>query len=414
MKKLFDLEKPIITSLLETDTYKIRMLYFIWKFFPNLKTQFGFTNRTTGVPLAFALDVQKLREEINYVRTLQFTDAEIDFIRRNENYPEEFLQFLKDLSLSDILIDVSVDGQLIIETDEDVWARTTLWELIVLPIVSELRMRQIVFDSGINEKDLICEGERRLREKMMLLQNEKIRALQFGLRRRASGLWERRATELSSDFSPQVITAVSNMKIAMEQNMPYGGTNAHELTMALNALRWNDGPDAAMQSQYEVFEKWFELYGDPVRIILPDTFGSRQFLDNIPRTLLERASGFRQDSGDPVEFGEWIIEAWKGVGVNPKARTLFFSDGLTAEKMIRLNTIFSDRVSVLFGWGTNFSNDIGIGNSLSIVMKLVRAAGNPAVKLSDNIAKAIGPVDAVARNKVIYGYNVSLNELCVY
>lgn len=45
MKKLFDYNRPIITSLLETDTYKIRMLYFIWTFFPELKTKFAFRNR---------------------------------------------------------------------------------------------------------------------------------------------------------------------------------------------------------------------------------------------------------------------------------------------------------------------------------------------------------------------------------
>jgi nicotinate phosphoribosyltransferase len=82
--------------------------------------------------------------------------------------------------------------------------------------------------------------------------------------------------------------------------------------------------------------------------------------------------------------------------------------------MLKLQGEFGNQINVLFGWGTNFSNDTGFVNPISIVMKLVRAGGNDAVKLSDNIAKAIGQKDAINRNKKLFGYNVTLNEKCVY
>jgi len=414
MKKLFNLDRPIIGSLLETDTYKIRMLYFIWNFFPLLKTKFAFTNRTTAVQLAKEIDLVQLREQLDVAAELQLKDDEIDFLRQNEKYSEKFLQFLKNLELSEIAVECNVNGQLTIETGEDYWARTTLWELIVLPIVNELYVRGVLEKNNISDADIITEGERRLRNKAGLLRSTGVKALQFGLRRRLSGAWEKHMTEMALELMPDVIVAASNIKLARELGVPYGGTNAHELSMALNALRWHESGEKAWNSQYEVFEKWFELFDDPLRIILPDTFGSKQFLDNISEKLAYQANGFRQDSGDPVEFGNAVLAMWKRFGINSADKTLFFSDGLNAGKMLELYGEFGGKVNVLFGWGTNFSNDTGFVKPLSIVMKLVKAGGNDAVKLSDNIAKAIGEEEAIERNKKLFGYDVTLDERCVY
>ncbi len=414
MKKLFNTNQPIITSLLETDTYKIRMLYFIWTFFPELKTKFVFTNRTTAVRLAEEIDLGQLREELGAVATLRFRPEEIAFLRKQEKYPEEFWQFLARLELSDITVEKWRDGQLVIETAEDYQVKTTLWELIVLPIVNELYARQMLKQAQVSEREVIKAGEERLRAKAEMLQGTGVRALQFALRRRLSAWWERQMTEISLDLMPGVLVAVSNMLLAQKLGVPYGGTNAHELTMGLNALRWREGPEQAWQAQYEVFKKWFQLFPEEQRIILPDTFGSKQFLDNIPEELIREAMGFRQDSGDPIEFGYWVLEMWQRFGINPLERTLLFSDGLKPEKMLRLYQEFNQLTKVLFGWGTNFSNDTGFVKALSIVMKLVRAGGNDAVKLSDNLAKAIGQPRAIARNKKLFGYEVSFTEECVY
>ena len=238
--------------------------------------------------------------------------------------------------------------------------------------------------------------------------------MQFGLRRRLSGPWEKHLTQMALEIMPETIVAVSNMALARELGAAYGGTNAHELSMALNAIRWKEGRQAAWQAQYEVFEKWFQLFNGQARIILPDTFGSKQFLENIPLELGQQAMGFRQDSGDPLEFGGWVLDMWKRFEIETQTRTLFFSDGLKAEKMLRINAEFRARAKVLFGWGTNFSNDTGFVQALSIVMKLVMADGNPAVKLSDNLAKAIGKPEAVARNKKLFGYANTFNEKCEY
>ena len=70
------------------------------------------------------------------------------------------------------------------------------------------------------------------------------------------------------------------------------------------------------------------------------------------------------------------------------------------------------RINVSIGWGTNLTNDFvgcasggadGDLRAFSIVCKVVEAEGRPAVKLSDNPNKEIGPPDEIARYRRVFG-----------
>ena len=88
---------------------------------------------------------------------------------------------------------------------------------------------------------------------------------------------------------------------------------------------------------------------------------------------------------------------------------MIFSDGLDVDKIIELQTQFSGRVRVSFGWGTLLTNDFrGLtpGDGLapfSLVCKAVSANGRATVKLSDNPRKAMGPQDQIDRYKRVFG-----------
>ena len=72
---------------------------------------------------------------------------------------------------------------------------------------------------------------------------------------------------------------------------------------------------------------------------------------------------------------------------------------------------FHGRVRMSFGWGTNLTNDFrgcapdatGGLEPISLVAKVVTANGRPAVKLSDNPAKATGDPAEIARYVRIFG-----------
>ncbi len=124
-------------------------------------------------------------------------------------------------------------------------------------------------------------------------------------------------------------------------------------------------------------------------------------------------NGLRQDSGDPVAFGERAIEFYRGLGIDPATKTVVFSDGLDPATIVALQRQFAGRIKVAYGWGTNLTNDCGFG-ALSLVVKVHRAGGRPTVKLSDNVAKAMGPAAEVERYKRVFGHVDGQNQDCVY
>jgi nicotinate phosphoribosyltransferase len=72
---------------------------------------------------------------------------------------------------------------------------------------------------------------------------------------------------------------------------------------------------------------------------------------------------------------------------------------------------FDGKVRMAFGWGTNLTNDfegcspdLNTGlDPISIVIKVSQANGHPAVKLSDNPAKATGTPEEIARYIHLFG-----------
>ena len=145
-------------------------------------------------------------------------------------------------------------------------------------------------------------------------------------------------------------------------------------------------------------------------VALPDAFGTAAFLRNAPDWVADW-TGFRPDSMPPIEAGEQIIAWWQEHGRDPREKLLVFSDGMDIETIERTYHHFHGRVRMSFGWGTNLTNDFrgcdpagGAGlEPISLVAKVMQADGQPAVKLSDNPAKATGTTAEVARYLRIFG-----------
>jgi nicotinate phosphoribosyltransferase len=208
-------------------------------------------------------------------------------------------------------------------------------------------------------------------------------------------------------------TGSSNCSIAMKRDIEAIGTNAHELPMVYAALAEDDAELAA--APYRVLENWQHDYDGNLRIILPDTYGTKGFLKRAP-DWLAAWTGIRIDSGMPEEGAETAIAWWESHGQDPREKLVIFSDGLDVERIEALYARFHGRVKLSFGWGTLLTNDFrGLAPDdalapFSLVCKAVSANGRPTVKLSDNPAKAIGPADEVARYKRVFGVGAQVAE----
>src|SRR3712207_5463216 len=166
---------------------------------------------------------------------------------------------------------------------------------------------------------------------------EKIQALKglpelsiadFGTRRRHGFLWQDWCVQAMIEGLGPSFLGTSNCLIAMRREVEAVGTNAHELPMVYAALADTDEELAA--APYRVLADWQEDYEGNLRVILPDTYGTTNFLKHAP-DWVAAWTGIRIDSKDPIEGGEEAIDWWLSRGQNPKEKLAIFSDGLDVD-----------------------------------------------------------------------------------
>ena len=405
---------PIVRSLLDTDFYKLLMLQMIRHLHPDVDATFTLINRTTSVRLADIIDEGELRAQLDHARTVRFGKKELIWLAGNSFYGQDrmfapdFIRWLADFRLPDYELR-TVDGQFELRF-EGPWTHTTMWEIPALTIVNELRARAALRDRGRFALDVIyARAKAKLWDKVERLRDLPDLVLSdFGTRRRHGFLWQRWCVEALKEGLGSRFIGTSNVLLAMDNDLEAIGTNAHELPMVRAALATDDAGVAA--APYQVLDDWRRHYGGNLLIALPDAFGTAAFLANAPDWVADW-TGFRPDSAPPIEGGEQIIRWWQAHGRDPKTKLLIFSDGMDIDTIEATYRHFHGRVRMSFGWGTNLTNDFrdcdpdGMAGlePISLVAKVTRANGRPAVKLSDNPAKATGDPAEIERYLRIFG-----------
>ena len=405
---------PIVRSLLDTDFYKLLMLQMIRHLHPEVQATFALINRTKTVRLADTIDEGELRAQLDHARTVRFSKKELIWLAGNSFYGQErmfapdFLRWLAEFRLPEYEL-ARVDGQFELRFAGP-WTHTTMWEIPALTIINELRSRAATKDMGRFALDILyARAKAKLWNKV-----ERLRTLpdlvlsDFGTRRRHGFLWQRWCVEALKEGLGDRFIGTSNVLLAMDNDLEAIGTNAHELPMVLAALADDDAGVAA--APYRVLDDWRRHYGGNLLIALPDAFGTTSFLAHAPDWVADW-TGFRPDSAPPIEGGEQIIRWWQAHGRDPRDKLLIFSDGMDVDSIEATYRHFDGRVRMSFGWGTNLTNDFRDcapdGTTalapISLVAKVTTANGRPAVKLSDNPAKATGDPAAIARYLAIFG-----------
>ncbi len=406
-------DEPIIRSLLDLDFYKLTMVQLVWKWFRNIPARYAFKNRTKSVGLADFIDENELREELESVLALRFKDDELDYLRESPHIPrglfcEEFIAFLGGLKLCPFVLrregagfDIQVIGN---------WSEATLWETLILSVVNELYYRSVLQRQGTLEFAAWQEGTARLGKKIDILRAyPDIKFSEFGTRRRFSRKWQKQVTRKLKEAIPSQIVGTSNVLLAKELVLPPIGTFAHEMYMIFSGIFHDD----IRGSHNKVLQYWWDMYGEPLSVALTDTYGSDFFFQDFTPHQARLWRGLRQDSGDPIEFGEKAIRFYQGLGIDPNSKLMVPSDGLDINTILRIANHFRGRIKLAYGWGTDLTNDLGFP-PLSLVVKAVEANGYGTVKLSDNLAKAMGSQEDIESFKAIFGHTVTASEECKY
>jgi nicotinate phosphoribosyltransferase len=433
---------PVTRSLLDTDFYKLLMLQFIWKHFPKTQVSFSLLNRSSEVPLGNLFAIQDLTQQMEHVRRLRFRKSELVWLAGNTFYGRRgifepaFLEWLeRDFKLSDYTLSVK-DGQFHLSFD-GLWTETTMWELYALSIIDELRTRANVKRLSEFGLDILyARAKTKLWSKIERLRDVPgLSIADFGTRRRHSFLWQEYVVNAMASNLGRSFIGTSNAFLAHKHDLEAIGTNAHEIPMVLAALAPDD--QALKASQYRVLELWQNTYEGELRIMLPDTFGTTQFLQGAPGWAADW-TGQRIDSKNPYVAGDEYIEWLKARGRVPQDKLIIASDALDVDDILGLHAYFGGalqagtttgdfraaadflekrkwipgrRIRFSAGWGTLLTNDFRgcdpIGGSsfdpISLICKVSTVEGRPAVKLSDNYAKALGPPSEIERYQRVFG-----------
>ena len=365
----------IIQSLLDTDLYKFTMMQVVLHHFPAAQVEYRYRCRTPGVNLRPYLN--EIREEIGALCRLQFTADELAYLGSLRFIKSDFIDFLGLFHLPGKCIAVT-EGQRDGEIDITVrgpWLHTILFEIPVLAIVNEVYFRNVCKNPGW------AEGRERLQHKMALVLDapdlREFRVAEYGTRRRFSHAWHEEVILTMKAQMGEHFAGTSNVCFAMKHGVLPLGTMAHEYLQACQAL----GP-RLRDSQVFALETWAKEYRGDLGIALSDVYGLEAFLRDFDMYFCKLFDGARHDSGDPFEWGERMIAHYDSNRVDPRTKTLIFSDALTFPRAIELTRRFAGRCKTAFGIGTNLTNDLG-HEPLQIVMKMVRCNGQPVAKVSD-------------------------------
>ena len=370
---------PIIISLLDTDLYKFTMNQVMFHKHTNLNGVYLFKCRNKDVKFTPEM-VTEINAQIDHLCTLRFTDEELDYLNSIPFIKSDYVEFLRlwHPIRKYVTCYGNPDGTLYMEVNGPLFSAMQ-FEIYLLEIVNE-----VYFRMKYDYLTLVESARAKLNEKIEGFKSGKytFKFAEFGCRRRLSREWQDYVVKelLQTGFC----VGTSNVYLAMKYGCKPIGTYAHEYVQMFQGV---PGVTLAYTNKIAM-EEWFDEYQGDLGTALTDTLGTDLFLMDFNKLQAMCYTGVRHDSGDPIEWGEKIIAHYEKLGIDPKTKTLLFSDGLNFDKAQEIYDYFHERINVSFGIGTYLSNDTNV-DSLNIVIKLQYVNGHPVAKLSDNPGKTM-------------------------
>ncbi|MCR5613708.1 nicotinate phosphoribosyltransferase [Treponema sp.] len=386
--------KPIITSLLETDLYKFSMGQAIYHQFPSYKTRWTFKCRNENVKFTPEM-IEEIKAQIKSFCDVRFTEDELLYLMSIEWLHEDYIDHLRlwKPRYADFEISDNSPCGLFLEAT-GTWLNTSMYEIPILAIINE-----VYFRMAYNYDELFVQYKRKLEQKKNWLIDGTYNLgsfSEFGLRRRLSAEAQELAVKNLCDsngkYKDSFCVGTSNVFLAKKYNVKPVGTMAHEFIMCVG--QGNPMYNPAYSNKLAM-EAWTKEYGVLNGTYLTDTIGDVTAHIDMGYTFSICFSGVRHDSGDPYEWGEAWIKHYEALynkyhdeRVNPKTKTLLFSDSLNFERASKLYEHFKDRIKVAFGIGTYIANDTDV-EPLNIVMKVSECNERPVAKLSNAMGKTM-------------------------
>lgn len=369
----------IITSLLETDAYKFSMGQAIYHQFSDYKTTWSFKCRNEDVHFTKEM-VDEIKRQLLLYTELRFKEDELEYLHNITWIKGSYVDFLRlwKPRYEDFTISDDAECGLSIET-KGTWLNTSMYEIPTLAIVNE-----VYFRMAYDYDKLMESFKNRLDAKIAKLESGEYDLAafsEFGMRRRLSGEAQDLAVKrlAEANLGRSVFVGTSNVYLAKKYNIKAVGTMAHEWIMCVGQGNHKHNP---AYSNWYALDAWVKEYGVLNGTALTDAITTDCFLKDFQLTYATLFSGVRHDSGSPFDWGDKMIAHYESLGIDPKSKTLLFSDSLDFEKATEIKKYFEGRAKIAFGIGTYIANDTD-APALNIVMKTTACNGMDVAKLSD-------------------------------
>ncbi|MDN5342827.1 MULTISPECIES: nicotinate phosphoribosyltransferase [Oceanotoga] len=381
------MNESIIKNITYVDFYKFNMLKVIYKCYPNIITKWKHYTRSKGIDYEPILP--ELKKQIEMLEDLRLSNEEYDYLKNLKTsfdynfYDKSFLQRISNLRFNKnniTKLDIGKDGNLELEF-EGLWSDVTFLEIYLMLIVNDL-----YYQNKYNKDYKSAENEviKKLKisiEKVKKYNDETFKYADFGTRRAFSPEILEETIRMQAEEVPENFVGTSNVYLAMKYDLKPIGTMAHEMFMA------TQGSDIAVRNvQKQVLHDWLISWEGLFGTLLTDTFGTLSFLEDSKLLYLKVADGFRHDSSDPIRWGWLMYASLLKNGIDPKTKTMVFSDSLNMDKAITLHSYFKDYLKMSFGIGTALTGDV---EPINHVIKISESNGYPVAKLSDDYHKTL-------------------------
>lgn len=317
---------------LHTDLYQINMSETYWEDgIHNKKAVFEVYFRKLPFGNGYAV-FAGLERIIQYLKDFRFSESDIDYLRDECGYAEDFLVYLKDLRFTGTVHSVA-EGELVFANEPIV--------RISAPLV-EAQLIETAILNIVNYQTLIATKASRIKQVV-----GSQTAMEFGTRRAQemdAAIWGARAAYIGG------FNATSNVRAGKLFGIPVAGTHAHAMIQAY-------------RDEYVAFHKYARRHKDCVFLV--DTYDTLK--SGVPNAIK-----VAQELGDKINFIGIRLDSGDLAYLSKKSRKMLDNAGFKDTKIIASNDLDEETIVNLKAQGAEI--DVwGIGT------KLITAYDQPAL-----------------------------------
>lgn len=350
--------------LIHTDLYQINMVETYWRDGKHdRKAVFELFFRKLPFGNGYAI-FAGLERMVDIIKEFKFSEDDIEYLRTEGGYKEDFLSYLKDLRFTGKIRSMK-EGEAVFAGEPLVRVEAPL---------AEAQLIETVLLNIVNYQTLIATKASRIKH---VIPNES--ALEFGSRRAQeldAAIWGARAAYIAG------FDATSNVRAGKLFGIPISGTHAHSMVQAY-------------RDEYTAFHKYAETHRDCVFLV--DTYDTL-------RSGVPNAIRVAREFGDKINFIGIRLDSGDLAYLSKEARRMLDEAGFKDAKVVASSDL--DEYTIMNLKAQEAKIDVwGIGTklitayeqpALGAVYKVVSIEGengkmNDTIKISSNPEKVTTP-----------------------